>query len=80
MLSCFSSVWLPANLLANLAFQTPLSMEFCKQEYWGGLPCPPPGVGSLKQEIVQFSYLLYYTAKIPEHNLAYQYSKNECMN
>ena len=20
-----------------------LSMEFSKQEYWSGLPCPPPG-------------------------------------
>ena len=23
--------------------QAPLSMEFSRQEYWGGLPCPPPG-------------------------------------
>ena len=21
----------------------PLSMGFSRQEYWGGLPCPPPG-------------------------------------
>ena len=21
----------------------PLSMEFCRQEYWSGLPCSPPG-------------------------------------
>ena len=21
----------------------PLSMGFCRQEYWSGLPCPPPG-------------------------------------
>ena len=46
-------------------------MGFSKQEYWGGLLCPPPGVGSLKQEIVQFNYLMYSIAKIPEHNLAY---------
>ena len=70
MLSCFSSVWLFANLW-TIAFQTPLSMGFSKQEYWGGLLCPPPGVGSLKQEIVQFNYLLYPIAKIPKHNLAY---------
>jgi len=25
------------------ARQAPLSMEFSRQEYWGGLPCPPPG-------------------------------------
>ena len=24
------------------ARQAPLSMEFPKQEYWSGLPCPPP--------------------------------------
>ena len=23
--------------------QVPLSMEFCRQEYWSGLPFPPPG-------------------------------------
>ena len=25
------------------ACQAPLSMGFSKQEYWSGLPCPPPG-------------------------------------
>ena len=25
------------------AHQAPLSMEFSRQEYWSGLPCPPPG-------------------------------------
>ena len=25
------------------ACQTPLSMGFSRQEYWGGLPWPPPG-------------------------------------
>ena len=23
--------------------QAPLSVEFSRQEYWSGLPCPPPG-------------------------------------
>ena len=23
--------------------QAPLSMGFSRQEYWSGLPCPPPG-------------------------------------
>ena len=23
--------------------QAPLSMEFSRQEYWSGLPCPPTG-------------------------------------
>ena len=26
-----------------VACQAPLSMGFSKQEYWSGLPCPPPG-------------------------------------
>ena len=26
-----------------VACQAPLSMEFFRQEYWRGLPCPPPG-------------------------------------
>ena len=25
------------------AHQAPLSMEFSRQEYWSGLPCPAPG-------------------------------------
>ena len=26
-----------------VAHQTPLSVEFSRQEYWSGLPFPPPG-------------------------------------
>ena len=26
-----------------VACQAPLSMGFSRQEYWNGLPCPPPG-------------------------------------
>jgi len=26
-----------------MACQAPLSMEFCRQEYWSGLPFPSPG-------------------------------------
>ena len=39
MLSCvllFATPW-------TVAHQTPLSMGFSRQEYWSGLPCPPPG-------------------------------------
>ena len=42
MLSPFSR----SQLLATpwtVAFQAPLSMRFSRQEYWSGLPCPPPG-------------------------------------
>ena len=41
VLSCFSRVLLFATLW-TVAHQTPLSMGFSKQEYWNGLPYPPP--------------------------------------
>ena len=42
MLSCFSGVQLFATLWI-VAHQAPLSIGFSRQEYWNGLPCPPPG-------------------------------------
>ena len=27
----------------TIAHQAPLSLGFARQEYWGGLSCPPPG-------------------------------------
>ena len=42
VLSRFSHVWLCATLW-TIARQAPLSMGFSRQEYWSGLPCPPPG-------------------------------------
>ena len=41
-LSHFSHVRLFATLW-TIAFQAPLSMGFSRQEYYTGLPCPPPG-------------------------------------
>ena len=41
-LSCFSRVRLCVTLW-TAARRTPLSMGFSRQEYWSGLPCPPPG-------------------------------------
>ena len=32
----FATLW-------TIACQAPLSMGFSRQEYWSGLPCPPPG-------------------------------------
>ena len=42
-LSCvqfFANPW-------NVAHQAPLSMGFSRQEYWIGLPFPPPGLRTL---------------------------------
>ena len=43
VLSHFSRVQLLATLW-TVAHQAPLSMGFSRQEYWSGLPCPPPGI------------------------------------
>ena len=32
----FATLW-------TVACQTPVSVGFSRQEYWSGLPCPPPG-------------------------------------
>ena len=42
VLSRFSHVRLFATLW-TIACQALLSMGFSRQEYWGGIPCPPPG-------------------------------------
>ena len=42
MLNHFSRVWLFATLW-TIACQSPLSVKFSRQEYWGALPCLPPG-------------------------------------
>ena len=42
MLSCFSHVQLFGTLW-TVAYQAPPSMRFFRQEYWSGLPFPPPG-------------------------------------
>ena len=41
VLSCFSYVRLFATLW-TVAFKVSLSMGFSRQEYWSGLPNPPP--------------------------------------
>ena len=42
---CFESesVRLSATPWATVVHQAPLYMEFSRQEYWSGLPCPSPG-------------------------------------
>ena len=42
MLSCFRNVRLIV-ILWTIAHQASLSLGFSRQEYWSGLPCPPPG-------------------------------------
>ena len=42
VLNRFSHVWVFATPW-TIAHQAPLFMEFSRQEYWSGLPFPPPG-------------------------------------
>ena len=42
VLSHFSRVQVFASLW-TVVHKAPLSMGFCRQEYWSGLLCPPPG-------------------------------------
>ena len=42
MLNRFSCIWLCAHLW-TVAHQAPPSTRFSRQEYWSGLPRPPPG-------------------------------------
>ena len=42
VLNPFRCVRLSATLW-TVAHHAPMSMGFSKQEYWSGLPCPPPG-------------------------------------
>ena len=57
MLSRFSHVQLFA-MLWTVAHQAPLSMGFSRQEYWNGLPFPPPG--DLPRNWTCVSYLLHW--------------------
>ena len=41
MLSCFIGVQFLVTLW-TIALRAPLSKGFSRQEYWSGLPCPPP--------------------------------------
>ena len=56
MLSRFSCVRL-FETLWTVAHQAPLSMGFSRQEYWSGLPCPPPGdLPDLGKEIASLPF------------------------
>ena len=43
LLVCACSVAFKSAILWTVARQVPLSMGFSRQEYWSGLPFPPPG-------------------------------------
>ena len=57
VLSHFSGVWLCVTLW-TVACQVSLSMRFSRQEYWSGMPCPPPGESSQARDRTCVSYVL----------------------
>ena len=46
----------------TVARQAPLSMGFSRQEYWSGLPCPPPGIFPTQESNQRFLCLLRWQA------------------
>ena len=65
MLSLFSHVQLLATLW-TVAHQAPLSMGFSRQEYWSGLPCPPPGdLPDLGTELTSLPSLQWQVGSFP---------------
>ena len=50
----------------TVAHQAPLSTGFFRQEYWSGLPCPPPGDLST-QGPTCISYIFYIGMQILYH-------------
>ena len=61
VLGCFSPVWLFATLW-TVAHQAPLFIGFSKQEYWSGLPCPPPGIFLTQESNLCCLCLLHWQA------------------
>ena len=59
VLSPFSCVRIFATLW-TVVYQAPLSMGFSRQEYWSGLPCPPPGIFLTQGMNPCFLCLLYW--------------------
>ena len=75
LLSCFSCVQLCATLWAALC-QAPLSMGFSRQQYWDGLPFPPPGdlPDAGTEPGVSYSAGRFFTAEPPGKPLSVLYS------
>ena len=65
MLACWvTSVVSDSATLWTVAPQAPLYMGFSRQEYWSGLPFPPPGESSQTRDRTQVPYLypfLYFS-------------------
>ena len=61
MISHFRHVWL-FTALCTVAREAPLSMGFSRQEYWRGLPFPPPGDLPIQGSNPRLLHLLHWQA------------------
>ena len=64
--------------------QAPLSMWFSRQEYWSGLPCPPPGKlpnSGIKPSLLCYRWVLYSLSHqgSPKSNLHPKKSHSPCI-
>ena len=58
------------SLRSHRLRQAPLSVEFCKQEYWNGLPFPTPAdVPAQRSNLNLFRLLYWQTVSLPRHHL-----------
>ena len=73
VLSHVGHVWLFVTPW-TVARQAPLSLGFSRQEYWSGLPCPPPGIlptqGS-NPDLWHCEEILYHLSHQMHPNLLY---------
>ena len=60
------SLQLCLSLRSHGAHQAPLSIRFSRQEYWSGLPCPPPG-DLTDTEIKPASLVFCFGKQVPYH-------------
>ena len=56
----FGTLW-------TIACQAPLSLGLSRQEYWSGLPCPPPGDGIFLTQRTRISYVSYIGRQVLYH-------------
>ena len=61
VVNCFSCNWLFVTSWTE-ASQALLSTGFSRQEYWSGLPCPPPGESSQSRDRTHWLSLLHWQA------------------
>ena len=74
VLNRFSRVWLFVTLW-TVTCQALLSLGFSRQEYWSGLPCPPPGdFPEPRIEALSLSFLHWQVGSSPlrPHGLVFK--------